>query len=87
MPSHGDVDDWANTSANLDEACAEVGRDPAEITRSVQLFIQPAKEGHLDEQLATLPQLASVGCRHAVLSFYQPPTTRQLQDCAERITR
>jgi alkanesulfonate monooxygenase SsuD/methylene tetrahydromethanopterin reductase-like flavin-dependent oxidoreductase (luciferase family) len=38
VPSDGD-------SANLDEACAETGRDPAEIRRSVQLFIQPAEDG------------------------------------------
>ena len=48
VPSHGDVAAWAKTSADLDEACAEIGRDPAEIRRSVQLFVRPADEGHLD---------------------------------------
>ncbi|MGZ5364530.1 MAG: LLM class flavin-dependent oxidoreductase [Mycobacterium sp.] len=85
VPSHGDVAAWAKTSALLDEACAEVGRDPAEIRRSVQLFILPAKEGQLEEQLARLPQLASFGCDHAVLSFYQPPSAEQLERCAEPI--
>ncbi len=85
MPSHGDVAEWARISADLDEACAEIGRDPSEIRRSVQLFIQPAEEGHLEQQLAALPELQALGCRHAVLSFYQPPTTRQLESCAERI--
>jgi len=85
VPSHGDVVAWTKTSALLDEACAEVGRDPAEIRRSVQLFIQPAVEGHLEEQLARLPELKSVGCEHAVLSFYQPPTAEQLERCAALI--
>jgi F420-dependent oxidoreductase-like protein len=85
VPSHGDVGLWATTSANLDAACAEVGRDPAEITRSVQLFIQPAKDGHLDQQLAVLPGLGEHGCQHAVLSFYQPPTVHQLEQCAALI--
>ncbi len=85
VPSHGDVAEWAKISANLDEACAEVGRDPADIRRSVQLFVQPAEIGHLEEQLAALPELKARGCQHAVLSFYQPPTPRQLQDCAEHL--
>ena len=85
VPSHGDVAEWARISADLDEACVEIGRDPSEVRRSVQLFIQPAKEGHLDQQLAALPELEAGGCRHAVLSFYQPPTAQQLESCAERI--
>jgi F420-dependent oxidoreductase-like protein len=82
VPSHGDVAAWAATSARLDDACAEIGRDASEIRRSVQLFIQPAQAGHLDEQLSHLPDLAHAGCQHAVLSFYQPPTSAQLERCA-----
>jgi F420-dependent oxidoreductase-like protein len=85
VPSHGDVADWARVSAELDNACAEIGRDPSEIRRSVQLFIQPADEGHLDAQLAKLPELQASGCQHALLSFYQPPTAQQLKSCAELI--
>ena len=87
VPSHGDVAEWARTSARLDEACTEMGRDPADIRRSVQLFVQPAEAGHVDEQLAALPELEARGCQHVVLSFYQPPTARQLEDCAQRISR
>jgi F420-dependent oxidoreductase-like protein len=76
VPSHGDVAEWARISADLDDACSEVGRDPSQIRRSVQLFVLPAQEGHVEQQLATL---------HAVLSFYQPPTAQQLQACAARI--
>ena len=85
VPSHGDVATWAETSALLDEACAEVGRDPAAIRRSIQLFVLPAKRGHLEEQLARLPELGGRGCDHAVLSFYQPPSSGQLARCAELI--
>jgi F420-dependent oxidoreductase-like protein len=85
VPSHGDVAAWAKTSALLDEACAEVGRDPAAIRRSIQLFVLPAKDGHLDEQLARVPELESLGCGHVVLSFYQPPSAQQLQRCARLI--
>jgi F420-dependent oxidoreductase-like protein len=85
VPSHGDVQAWAQTSANLDIACTEIGRDPTDIRRSVQLFIQPAEDGHLEKQLATLPELQSTGCQHAVLSFYQPPTAQQLGKCADLI--
>ncbi|WP_101949520.1 TIGR03560 family F420-dependent LLM class oxidoreductase [Mycobacterium sp. 3519A] len=83
VPSHGDVALWAETSARLDDACAEVGRDPAEIRRSIQLFVRPAEPGHLEEQLAHLPELVDRGCEHVVLSFYQPPTGQQLERCAE----
>jgi F420-dependent oxidoreductase-like protein len=86
VPSHGDVAAWAKISAALDAACEEVGRDPAEIRRSVQLFVRPADEGHLDEQLAAFPELEAVGCQHVVLSFYQPPTVQQLARCAELIS-
>jgi len=85
VPSHGDVEAWAKTSALLDEACAEVGRDPAEIRRAIQLFVLPAKEGHVEEQLARLPELKSLGCDHAVLSFYQPPSAAQMERCAALI--
>ncbi|OBK75194.1 TIGR03560 family F420-dependent LLM class oxidoreductase [Mycobacterium sp. 1274761.0] len=85
VPSHGNVAQWAKTSTELDQACREVGRDPSVIRRSVQLFIQPAQDDHLEQQLATLPELETLGCGHAVLSFYQPPTTDQLKRCAELI--
>jgi F420-dependent oxidoreductase-like protein len=85
VPSHGDAAAWARISAALDEACEETGRDPSEIRRSIQLFVQPAIEGHLDEQLAALPELDALGCQHVVLSFYQPPTALQLARCAELV--
>jgi F420-dependent oxidoreductase-like protein len=85
MPSVGEPEAWAQVSARLDEACEEVGRDPAEIRRSVQLFLHPAQDGQVDAALARLPEFESLGCAHAVLSFYQPPTAEQLQRVAALI--
>jgi F420-dependent oxidoreductase-like protein len=82
-PISGAVKDWAEVSARLDQACREVGREPAEIRRSAQLFLHPAQDGQIDDQLAKLPELEALGCGHAVLSFYQPPSAEQLKRCAE----
>jgi F420-dependent oxidoreductase-like protein len=83
--TNGDPQAWAETNGRLDAACEEVGRDPAQIRRSVQLFLHPGQEGQVDEQLARLPEFEAAGCAHAVLSFYQPPTETQLQRVAELI--
>jgi F420-dependent oxidoreductase-like protein len=85
MVSVAEPQDWADVSSRLDEACREVGRDPAQIRRSVQLFLHPAQEGQVEAQLARLPEFDALGCGHAVLSFYQPPTATQLQQVAELI--
>ena len=37
IPGGGDIDDLLGRSALLDRFCAEIGRDPAEITRSIHL--------------------------------------------------
>ena len=82
MPSHGSPQIWGDASIRLDEACAEVGRDPATIRRSVQIFLYPHQPEQVDEQLDQLPQFAELGCEHAVLSFYQPPSAELLERCA-----
>jgi F420-dependent oxidoreductase-like protein len=81
--SAGDPQAWAQVSAGLDDACREVGREPGQIRRSVQLFLHPDQEGQVEEQLDRLPEFAALGCEHAVLSFYQPPTAAQLRRAAE----
>jgi F420-dependent oxidoreductase-like protein len=78
----GDPHEWAETSARLDQACGEVGRNPREIRRSVQLFLHPKQQGQIDAQLDLLPEFEKVGCEHAVLSFYQPPSIEVLEQCA-----
>jgi alkanesulfonate monooxygenase SsuD/methylene tetrahydromethanopterin reductase-like flavin-dependent oxidoreductase (luciferase family) len=82
MPSHGSPEQWGEASTRLDEACAEVGRDPAEIRRSVQIFLYPLQPEQVATQLNLLPRFAELGCEHAVLSFYQPPSDELLERCA-----
>ena len=82
MPSHEGPGEWGESNIRLDDACAEVGRDPAEVTRPGQLFLHPRKPGQVDEQLSLLPQYQELGCQHAVLSFYQPPGAELLERCA-----
>ncbi len=82
MPSHQDPQEWGEANTRLNEACAEVGRDPAQVRRSVQLFLHPRDPEQVSEQLGLLPQFAELGCEHAVLSFYQPPDVQLLQRCA-----
>jgi alkanesulfonate monooxygenase SsuD/methylene tetrahydromethanopterin reductase-like flavin-dependent oxidoreductase (luciferase family) len=84
VPSHGDVNEWARVSADLDDACAEVGSESSRIRRSIQLFVQPAVDGHVDDQLPKLPALQAVGCQHVGV-VYQPPTPQQLARCAQHI--
>lgn len=72
-------EEWAKLNAILDGHCAQVGRDPAEIRRSVQLMLNPSVEGQTEALIARLPEYAERGCEHAVLSFYSPPTRRLLE--------
>jgi len=78
----GEVDVWTDLNGVLTQHCAEIGRDPSSIRRSVQLFLHPAMEGQVDEQLAKLPAFEEAGCQHVVLSFYQPPDRALLERCA-----
>ncbi|GAA1689382.1 monooxygenase [Mycolicibacterium murale] len=79
MPVDGDPQQWAQVSTRLDIACEQQGRDPAQIQRSIQVFLHPQQDGQVEAQLRLLPQFAELGCQHAVLSFYQPPSSEQLQ--------
>jgi F420-dependent oxidoreductase-like protein len=75
--------EWASISGLLDDACAEVGRDPSTIRRSVQLFLHPTQPDQVDGQLDSIAEYATLGCEHAVLSFYQPPDESLLRQCAQ----
>jgi alkanesulfonate monooxygenase SsuD/methylene tetrahydromethanopterin reductase-like flavin-dependent oxidoreductase (luciferase family) len=68
IPSR-DADDLVSRSALLDRFCADIGRDPAEITRSVT---QPVS---YDDPGATRDSIAAAvdaGFRHFVLSLPAP---------------
>lgn len=81
MPGHEGPQRWGDGNTELDNACAEVGRDPAGIQRSAQLSLRPAMDGQVDEQLALLPEFQQFGCEHMVLAFRQPPTIALLERC------
>lgn len=72
-------EEWAKLNAILDEHCAAIGRDRKEIRRGVQLMLYPAQEGQAEELIARLPEYAGLGCEHAVLSFYSPPSRGLLE--------
>lgn len=75
---------WIEQNKQLDEACAEIGRDPAAIRRGIQLFLHPSQEGQVAEVLAKIPAYEAAGAEHVVLSFYQPPSRELLEKVAPR---
>jgi alkanesulfonate monooxygenase SsuD/methylene tetrahydromethanopterin reductase-like flavin-dependent oxidoreductase (luciferase family) len=91
-PTRGDVAEFRAMSAELDAACAEVGRDPAEITRSVQLLVAGSEQaggpaGPLpamfgpDAGRRAIAEFAAAGARHIVLApVSEVPSVRWLAD-------
>ena len=65
----GDIDDAARRSARLDRYCAEIGRDPASITRSIVLAIS---YDHPDRTRVAIAEALAAGFRHIVLSVPSP---------------
>ncbi|BCY11977.1 LLM class flavin-dependent oxidoreductase [Actinoplanes sp. L3-i22] len=69
IPGGGPIEDVASRSALLDRYCAEIGRDPAEITRSIHLGVS------YDDPAATRAKIAEAveaGFQHFVLSVPDP---------------
>jgi alkanesulfonate monooxygenase SsuD/methylene tetrahydromethanopterin reductase-like flavin-dependent oxidoreductase (luciferase family) len=65
----GDIADCIGRSALLDRYCAEIGRDPAEITRSIHLpvaYDQPARTR------TAIAEALDAGFRHVVLGLPSP---------------
>ncbi|MCV7124268.1 TIGR03560 family F420-dependent LLM class oxidoreductase [Mycobacterium lacus] len=82
MPGHEGPQRWGEVNAQVNMACAEVGRDPADLRRSAQVPLHPAMPGQVDEQLALLAEFEQFGCEHMVLAFREPPTLELLERCA-----
>jgi alkanesulfonate monooxygenase SsuD/methylene tetrahydromethanopterin reductase-like flavin-dependent oxidoreductase (luciferase family) len=68
MPG-GDIDEGARRSALLDRLCADVGRNPAEITRSVHLRVAYDDPDATREVIA---RATAAGFRHIVLALPAP---------------
>lgn len=75
-------EEYVRLAAILDEHCADVGRDPADIQRSVQMFLFANDDETIAAVPAQIDALEAVGVQHVVLSFYIPPTRAQLEALA-----
>jgi alkanesulfonate monooxygenase SsuD/methylene tetrahydromethanopterin reductase-like flavin-dependent oxidoreductase (luciferase family) len=64
-----DIDDAVGRGAVLDRCCAEIGRDPAEITRSLPLPVSYDDPGRTRDAIA---RAVDAGFRHIVLSLPAP---------------
>ena len=64
-----DADGLVSRSALLDRFCAEIGRDPAEITRSITQPVSYADPGGTRDSIAAAVE---AGFRHVVLSLPAP---------------
>ncbi|WP_284743797.1 LLM class flavin-dependent oxidoreductase [Amycolatopsis sp. RTGN1] len=69
IPGGGDIDDLAGRSKLLDRFCAEIGRDPAEITRSIFLPVDYDKPAATREKIE---EAAGAGFGHIVLGLANP---------------
>jgi F420-dependent oxidoreductase-like protein len=76
------ADEYRRLAAILEEHCAEVGRDPKEIKRSVQMFLFSNDDATIAGVPRELDALEEAGVQHVVLSFYTPPTRAQLEALA-----
>ena len=65
----GDIDDAAQRSALLDRYCAEIGRDPAAITRSIYLPVSYDEPG---TTRAAIREAVDAGFEHIVLGLSAP---------------
>jgi alkanesulfonate monooxygenase SsuD/methylene tetrahydromethanopterin reductase-like flavin-dependent oxidoreductase (luciferase family) len=65
----GDIDDVLRRSALLDRFCAEIGRDPASITRSIVLAVS---YDHAGETRDAIDEAIHAGFRHIVLGLPAP---------------
>jgi alkanesulfonate monooxygenase SsuD/methylene tetrahydromethanopterin reductase-like flavin-dependent oxidoreductase (luciferase family) len=69
IPGGGDIADVTSRSVLLDRFCAEIGRDPAAITRSIHLGVSYDRPGDTRRQIA---EAIDAGFRHVVLSVAPP---------------
>lgn len=72
------IDEFRHKSRILDEHCAAIGRDPAEIVRSVQLLLRGTEPATARRQLK---EYIDAGAKHLVIAPVPPaPPLRQIVD-------
>lgn len=84
IPGGGDIDGLKARSERLDSYCEEIGRDPAEITRSIHLVVS------YDDPAVTRSQVneaLDAGFRHFVLSLPDPYPEGAAQWVADEIVK
>ncbi|MGW2148639.1 LLM class flavin-dependent oxidoreductase [Nonomuraea bangladeshensis] len=69
IPGGGDIADLSGRSALLDRYCAEIGRDPAAITRSIHLPVSYDRPGPTRDAIGAAVE---AGFRHVVLGLPAP---------------
>ena len=65
----GDIDDAVSRSALLDRFCAEIGRDPAAITRSIHLSVSYDQPSSTREAIG---KATNAGFQHIILGLSAP---------------
>jgi alkanesulfonate monooxygenase SsuD/methylene tetrahydromethanopterin reductase-like flavin-dependent oxidoreductase (luciferase family) len=65
----GDIDDVVSRGALLDRYCAEIGRDPAEITRSIHLAVSYDRPRMTQDAIG---EAVAAGVQHVVLGLPAP---------------
>ena len=78
----GDLDDVVSRSALLDRYCAEIGRDPASVTRSIHLPVSYDRPGTARDAIA---EALDAGFRHIVLGLPVPYPADVAQWVADRL--
>jgi alkanesulfonate monooxygenase SsuD/methylene tetrahydromethanopterin reductase-like flavin-dependent oxidoreductase (luciferase family) len=76
------AEEFRHKSRVLDEHCAAIGRDPAEITRSMQIIVPP---GDAAASRALLLELIGAGATHLVLAPAPPWPDRPAQWLADEV--
>ncbi|WP_237534633.1 LLM class flavin-dependent oxidoreductase [Streptomyces sp. SID3343] len=78
----GDIDDVTSRSALLDRYCADIGRDPASITRSIHL---PVSYDHPEHTRTAITQALTAGFTHIVLGLPAPYPTHVARWVADEL--
>ncbi|GAA4531925.1 LLM class flavin-dependent oxidoreductase [Amycolatopsis samaneae] len=80
----GDIDDAGRRSALLDRYCAEIGRDPASITRSIHLPVSYDRPGATRDAIG---EALDAGFGHLVLGLPSPYPEGIVRWVADEIVR
>jgi alkanesulfonate monooxygenase SsuD/methylene tetrahydromethanopterin reductase-like flavin-dependent oxidoreductase (luciferase family) len=78
----GDIDDAVSRSALLDRYCAEIGRDPASITRSIHLPVSYDRPGDTRDAIVAA---TGAGFGHLILGLPAPYPAKVAQWVADEL--